>query len=168
MKKNILSYFLLAIIGISITSCGKRDEIEELSIAGSWTITERQVTTGDEFLDEIINNLIKLDNQDYIVKRTFTQAEYRLGSLITIATDRKTGTEQRNRAGTYRITNDSLYIDDEKFLQTVSGYTMTEKVLVTRQKLKKDDIDHIVEELGGDPNLIPKGTEGILRMKEIR
>ena len=98
MKINIKAFILFSVaIIISFISCSKRDEPEIISITGEWTTVERRVNTGDDFLDKSINNLFILDDKDYIVTRTFTQTEYNVGSLETVATNRNTGNEDRKR-----------------------------------------------------------------------
>lgn len=169
MNTSTKIFPLLSIILITIfASCSKRDNQEQISIVGEWTTSERRITSGDDFLDQSINNLFILDSKDYIVTRTFTQTEYNTGSLETIATNRKTGTEDRKRDATYKIINDSLYIDDKKFEQTTSSFTLSDRIMTTYTKVGKKELDHIIEEIGGDPNLIPNNIEAVLKMKEIR
>ena len=64
------------------------------------------------------------------------------------------------------MVNDTLRFDDKKFEQYNSGFILSEKVLITYTKVGKKELDHIVEEIGGDPNLIPNNIKGILRMEE--
>ena len=40
--------------------------------------------------------------------------------------------------------------------------------MITYMKVGKKELDHIVEEIGGDANLIPNNITGILKMKETR
>ena len=169
MKINMRVSILFSIATIIFfASCSKRDEPQLISITGEWTTVERRVTTGDDFLDQSINSLFILDDKDYIVTRTFTQTEYNVGSLETVATNKSTGNEERKRDATYKIMGDSLYLDDKKFEQTTSGFILSEKSMITYMKVSKKELDHIVEEIGGDPNLIPNNITGILRMKETR
>lgn len=168
MNKTLQIILFVATIGILISSCNKDNDTERPSIAGEWTTIERSISTNDDFLNESINNLFALDNKDYTVKRIFTPTDDNTGAISTIATNKTTGNEDRNRSGSYKIERDSLYINDQKFEQTISGYRIDGKVLLTYTKVKKKELDYIVSELGGDPNLIPNNAEGILRMKEIK
>ena len=155
MNTSTKIFPLLSILLITIfASCSKRDNQEQISIVGEWTTSERRITSGDDFLDQSINNLFILDSKDYIVTRTFTQTEYNTGSLEAIAT--------------YKIINDSLHIDDKKFEQTTSSFTLSDRIMTTYTKVGKKELDHIIEEIGGDPNLIPNNIEAVLKMKEIR
>lgn len=169
MKINLRALILLSItIIIPFISCSKRDEPQLISITGEWTTIERRVTTGNDFIDKSINSLFILDDEDYIITRTFNQTDYNIGSLETVATNKITGNEERKRDATYKINGDSLYIDDKKFEQTTSGFIVSEKTLITYMKVSKKELSHIIEEIGGDPNLIPNNITGILRMKETR
>ncbi|MFV0417132.1 MAG: hypothetical protein ACK5KT_00170 [Dysgonomonas sp.] len=169
MKINLRTFILLTItIATSFASCSKRDEPLLISITGEWTTIERRVTTGDDFLDQSINSLFILDDKDYTITRTFIQTTYNVGALETVATNKNTGNEDRKRDATYEINGDSIYIDDKKFEQTTSGLILGEKLLVTYTKVGKKELDHIIEEIGGDPNLIPNNITGILKMKETR
>lgn len=167
MKIRAITLLFITIATL-LSSCSKRDEPEVISITGKWTTTERSVTTGDDFIDQSINNLFILDSKSYEVTRTFTQTEYNVGSLVTTATNKETGQEDRKRDASYKLTGDSLYVDDKKFEQTTSGLLLSEKIMVTNTKVGKKELDHIVEEIGGDPNLIPENIEGVFRMKEVR
>lgn len=168
MNKVLQTFLFVALAGILISSCNKNNDSEKPSITGEWTTIERSISTNNDFLNESINNLFALDNKDYIVKRIFTQTDENIGAIETIAINKKTGNEDRNRSGSYKIEGDSLHIDDQKFEQTTSRYRIDGKVLLTYTKVKKKELDYIVSELGGDPNLIPDDAEGLLRMKEIK
>lgn len=163
-----IRYFLFFAIAsiISFTSCDESEEPEIVSISGEWTTISRRVTTGDEFIDKSINSLFILDDSTYTVTRTFTQTSYDKGSLETIATNKKTGSDDRKRDATYQMVDDTLRFNDKKFEQYNSEFILSEKVLITYTSVGKKELDHIVEEIGGDPNLIPDNIKGILRMEE--
>lgn len=164
-----LSIISLTILTCSIFfSCEKNNKYEKPTIVGEWTTEKRQLKTNYDFLDESFKNLFFIDNKDYIVKRIFTHTEGNTGSLETIAINRKTGNEDRKRSATYKIVKDSLHIDDEKFEQTISFFSLGRETLVSSTKLKKKDLDYIYSEIGGDPNLIPDDAEGVLEMEEIK
>lgn len=171
---KLLTFIFSIIVASSFVSCEKNNDYEKSTINGEWTIINRYITIENDFstesfnLNESFNKLIALDNKNFIVKRMFSQTEDNAGYLETIAINRQTGSEDRNRSGTYSISGDSLFIDDQKFEQTVSFYRLEGKILTTYTKLKKKDLDYLYGELGGDPNLIPDGAEGMLEMKEIK
>lgn len=159
---------LSIIISLFFLSCEKNNQYEKSTIEGQWTTVERYIEIDNEFLSESFKNLFYLDNQKYVTKRTFTKIEENIGSVSTIAISRETNMEERSRKGTYELINDSLHINDEKFLQTMSVIRLDSRTLISYTKLKKIDLDKIYTEIGGDPNLIPDSAEGILKMREVK
>lgn len=165
---KIYPILLITIVGSLFFSCEKNNKYERSTIEGQWTTVERYVEIDHEYLSKSFRDLFHLDDQKYIIKRTFTQADENIGAVLTIAIDRETDVEMRNRKGTYELIKDSLHINDEKFLQTVSVIRLDSKTLISHTKLKKKDLDKVYAEIGGDPNLIPDDAEGVLKVREVK
>lgn len=168
MDKNRKLYTLLLLF-ISVSffiSCETSDPpiVEKSSIDGQWLLLERTISTGNNMVDTDINALFKEDIRIYDTKRTFNK-----GGLTTIAIDKETGRDARKRLATYEEVKDSIYYDDEQLLQYSAQYIINKDVLITYSRVTKKDLDLLVNEVGGDPNLVqPADIVGIIKTREIR
>lgn len=169
---NKILPIILTIVASSLFFSCESNNYEKSTINGEWTTIERYIKFDKDFstenfnLHKSFNELFAVDNKSYIIKRTFSETEENKGAIETIAINRTTGHEDRNRSGIFQIKGDSLFIDDEKFEQTTSYYRLEKRYLTTYTTLKKKDLDYLYRELGGDPNLIPDDAVGILEMRE--
>lgn len=168
VRKIVLSIFIFISLGLIVSSCEKTEIPKEYTAVGEWTTVERRFSSNNTFITQSVNGLIKEDNKTYEIKRYFEESGYNIGSIETTAVNKETGRSQRKRDATYKIVGDSIYIDDEKFEQGIAHISVSEKTMTTYQKITKKELDYIVTELGGDPNLIPNDIQGVYKMVEKR
>ncbi len=171
MIKRINNFFLFLVVSISFYSCDSDNyKTEPLKIGGEWLIIERTLTTGDNFVDENVNNLFKLSSKEYLLKRFIIPHKDipDIGVINMHAIDPETGIAEWKRDGTYKLTKDTIYITDPKISDSREGYILGTDILVTHSKVTKKELDVIVSEIGGSPSNIPTGTKGILKMRLAR
>ncbi|WP_165020585.1 MULTISPECIES: hypothetical protein [unclassified Dysgonomonas] len=159
MKKNILSFAILAVICIVASSCSS-DNSEPISIEGTWSTLERTLDTNYPELDKEINRDFKEDSKIYNIERTFKD-----GKATTIAKRIEDGYEVRRKTESFTIAGDTLIID----LTTKAAFMLSRTRLTTTRKITRADLIPILSEIGiYDPNLLPSDIEGELRMMEVR
>lgn len=151
-------------------SCSSENESAPITIDGEWTVIERILKTNDPSLDQNVNDLFVEDARTYAVKRIFDVNPNNpdIGSIQTIAINKETGVLKRKRIGTYAITADSIFIEDELIADFRQKYSLGRTLLETQVAVTKKELDVLVYEVGGDPNTVREGTVGILRMRETK
>ncbi|NDV97370.1 hypothetical protein D0T84_21075 [Dysgonomonas sp. 521] len=168
MKKLITHLTILFAICTLNVSCDGGDD-KRPAIQGEWKMYEQKITTSetDSDLDDMLNRFIQQNLKENETTRTFTEL-----SVKTIIRKKGiSGTDGLLSESTdpYSTKGDSLYI--ENTLQggiTVAKFLITDNTLTTYRNLSTADIKVVAEGLGIDPNTIPSGISGELKIKEAR
>ncbi|MBK5719743.1 hypothetical protein JGH11_02530 [Dysgonomonas sp. Marseille-P4677] len=168
-KKNCFLSVLFA-LAFFIYSCDEKKELIPTTIDGEWIVIERTLETNDPSLDMNVNDLFREDSRNYTIKRIFSENQNNpaIGAIETLAIDKKTDVSFRKRIGTYAITSDSIFIEDELLKDFRQKYLLGPTLLETQVKVTKKELDVLVFEIGGDPNTVREGTVGKLKMREVR
>ncbi|MDR3059404.1 MAG: hypothetical protein LBU84_14870 [Prevotella sp.] len=164
--KNIITHLAaLLIISLSISSCDSGNEDKPV-ITGEWKTVERTIRTNDSALDTSMNYAFEEDTKENDTTRSFTE-------LNVKTTTRKKDTEGtsgliKEVTETYIIKGDSIYIEELKGGTRISKYLVSTKVLTTYSNITSASLRKMAADVGIDPNRIPDGVTGELKVKEIR
>lgn len=170
MTKNIYFLSVVFVFMLLAYSCGDEKEATPITIGGEWVVIEGTLSTNDPSLDKNVNELFVEDSRIYKVKRIFdiNQNNPTIGAIQTVAIDKETNVLQRKKIGTYRITSDSIFIEDELIADFRQKYVLGGSLLTTEAKVTKKELDVLISEIGGDVNTVREGTVGVLKMREVR
>jgi len=177
MNKIIFVAALLIISGAIFTSCG--DSTEEppqpITIIGTWRVTERILSTGNQDVDTWINGALKEDHWQYEIRKVFSGIDGKetVGSLVTTMNKKNAGADVDDEKwlGTYEIEDDQLHVDEERLHQSVStiefsgSQTMTTHTEITATYLR--NLLSVLKVYGQDDR-VPDDITGSLKTTHIR
>lgn len=166
MKKLITHLTILFAICTLSVSCDGGDD-ETPAIQGEWKTYEQTITTSDADLNEMLNYFLKLNLEENETTRVFTE----LSVKTTLRKKGTSGTDGLISESTdpYSTKGDSLYI--ENTLQggiTAAKFLITNNTLTTYRNVSTAEVKVIATDLGIDPNTLPSGISGELKVKEAR
>lgn len=166
MKKLITHLTILFAICTLSVSCDGGDD-ETPAIQGEWKTHEQTITTSDTVLNKKFNRFLKENLEENERTRVFSELSVKTtlrkkgisgtGGLINESTD------------PYSTKGDSLYI--ENTLQggiTAAKFLITNNTLTTYRNVSTAEIKVIAADIGFDPNTLPSGISGELKVKEAR
>jgi len=167
MKNLILSFTILLASCAFITSCSSDSEEIPNIQKGEWKMYEQTIKSTDTDLDDMLNYIFAGELNTNETIRAFSE----LNVKTTVRKKGTSGTEGLVSEVTeaYAIKGDSIYVESSVYEGTmISKYIITENILTTYRPVKSEDIKKIVPNMGIDPNSIPSGVTGVLKIKEIR
>jgi hypothetical protein len=166
MKNLILSFTVLLAGCVLLASCGGSEDTPDIQ-QGEWEMYEQKVETTDAYLDNMLNNIFYRELKENETTRTFSELSVR----TTVRKRETSGTEGliSEVSEAYTIKGDSIYIENQIYEGImVSRYLITDNTLTTYREISSEDIKKIVPNMGIDPNSIPGGVTGLLKIKEKR
>lgn len=167
MKNLILSFTILLASCAFITSCSSDSEDTPNIQQGEWTMSERTITTSDPDLDGNYNYLFAKELEENTTTRIFSELNVR----TTVRKKGTSGTEGliSEISEAYTIKGDSIYVESQIYEGTmVSKYLITDNTLTTYRPINSEDLRKIAPGLNIDPNTVPNGITGLLKIKEMR
>jgi hypothetical protein len=167
MKNLILSFTILLAGCALITSCSSDNENTPDIQQGEWNMYEQTMKTTDAALDDMLNRIFDGELEEIETIRTFSELNVR----TTVRRKGTSGTEGliSEVSEAYTIKGDSIYVESQVYEGImVSKYLITDNTLTTYRAITTEDIKKIVPSMGIDPNSIPEGITGLLKIKEMR
>jgi hypothetical protein len=167
MKNLILSFTVLLAGCAFMTSCNDDNEDTPGIQQGEWKMYERTMTTSDPGLDNNYNYLFDREIEENETTRTFSELNVR----TTVKKKGISGSEGLISEVTeaYTIEGDSIYVESRIFEGIMaSRYLITDNTLTTYRQITSEDLKKIAPSIGIDPNSVPSGVTGVLKIKEMR
>lgn len=166
---KLLIYISSIVFVLLLQSCNKYNDEPVPTLNVEWEITDRVLKTNDKDLDNSVNTMFKLDAAKYIIKKIYIKNREidNVGTFEQLSISRETGSEMRKRDGTYVLKGDSLF-SKEDGLELRERYSVTNTSLMTKTKVTKKELDILIIEIGGDPNVIAADVVGELTFKGVR